>query len=77
MSSNPSTTPETLTSGHESKDSEAASAPSPAVGEDTEMPVEDDETGEDQETVVGDYLKIMFVRNKVVPTILVGGQSLV
>lgn len=41
------------------------------VGDDADNPSAIAETDTEEETVVGDYLKIMFVKNKVVSTILV------
>jgi SIT4-associating protein SAP185/190 len=41
------------------------------MGDDTEIHSTNAENGAEDETVVGDYLKIMFVKNRVVSTILV------
>ena len=41
------------------------------MGDDTEIHSTNVENDAEDETVVGDYLKIMFVKNKVVSTILV------
>ena len=73
MSPNPPTSPTTLRNHNEVTASEAQQegAASVNITDDTEILRTDGDADGEDEIVVGDYLKIMFVRNKVVSTILV------
>jgi SIT4-associating protein SAP185/190 len=73
MSPDPPTSPKTLRNDNEDTTVEIQQEGDASVnmGDDTETLPINVETDAEDETVVGDYLKIMFVRNKVVSTILV------
>ena len=73
MSPSPPTSPKQLRNRNEasaSKTPQEGDAPA-NMGDDTEVLPTNTEADVEDETVVGDYLKIMFVKNKVVSTILV------
>jgi SIT4-associating protein SAP185/190 len=73
MSPNGSTSPNILRNSNEDPAGEVQQEGDTSInmGDDTEIHSTNAENDAEDETVVGDYLKIMFVKNKVVSTILV------
>jgi hypothetical protein len=73
MSTNGSTSPNILRNGNEDPAGEVQQEGDASInmGDDTEIHSTNAENDAEDETVVGDYLKIMFVKNNVVSTILV------
>ena len=73
MSPNRSTSPNILRNSNEDPAGEVQQEGDASInmGDDTEIHSTNAENDAEDETVVGDYLKIMFVKNKVVSTILV------
>jgi len=73
MSPNGSTSPNILRNGNEDPAGEVQQEGDASInmGDDTEIHSTNAENDAEDETVVGDYLKIMFVKNNVVSTILV------